>query len=158
LHFQEINVMSYLIQRRGVLRLGLSLSGALLAPAGWACEFYTPRLRVTHPWTRATGQDGHAIVNMKFDEVTQADRLIRVETPVAEAAEMGGVGAAPGIDFWIPAGQETLLSESGTFIRLVGLKQPLEIARTYPLRLVFEHGGTVDADLSVDYEHEPRHT
>ncbi|MGK2899952.1 MAG: hypothetical protein ACSLE9_14925 [Burkholderiaceae bacterium] len=45
-----------------------------------------------------------------------------------------------------------MLSKSGTFIRLLGLRHALGVGRSYPLRLVFERGGAVDADIGVDHE------
>lgn len=138
--------------RRALLQAGMAFGAACLVPSARACEFFTTNLRITHPWTRATGKDPFAIVCMKFDEVTVADRLIRVETPVAARAEMAGKGASGKVNFLIPKGQETLLNENGTFVRLLGLRHPLEVARSYPLTLVFAKGGRVDADLSVDYD------
>jgi len=140
------------IHRRGVLHAGLFLGASLALPAARACEFFGTNLRITHPWTRATAADAKfAIVCMKFDEVTRADRLIGVETPVAGGAEMGGPGAGPQLDFVIPEGRETLLGETGSHLRLVDLKFPLEIARSYPLALTFERAGVVSATLTVDY-------
>ena len=55
------------------------------------------------------------------------------------------------MDLLIPAGEETLLSDKGTFVRLTGLNHPLYVARAYPLKLVFEKGGEVNALLSVDF-------
>jgi len=144
--------MNRVPHRRGVLHTGLALSLSLALPAARACEFFTTNLRIVHPWTRATARDASfAVVCMKFDDVAQADRLIGVETPVASGAEMGGAGAGPGVDFVIPEGRESVLSEAGTHVRLTGLKFPLEVAREYPLTLVFEKGGVVNATLSVDY-------
>jgi copper(I)-binding protein len=135
-----------------MLHRGLAAGLAAVLPAARACEFYTSTLRVTHPWTRATAPGAStAVVCMKFDEVTVADRLISVETPVATGAEMGGVGAGSAVDFLVPAGQTTFLDEGGTHVRLVGLKFPLEVGRSYPLRLGFEKGGEFNATLTVDY-------
>lgn len=144
--------MSRLIRRRGVMRASLAMGSVLLMRPALACEYFGTTLRVTHPWTRATADDADtAVLCMRFDEVNQTDRLIGVETPVATGAAMGGVQAGPAVDLLIPAGQETLLSETGTFVRLTGLKFPLEVARTYPLQLVFEKGGVIEATLNVDY-------
>jgi len=147
--------------RRDVLRGGLALGVALLAPAARACEFFSPTMRILHPWTRASEPGAStAVVCMRFDEVSRDDRLIQVQTPVAAAAELGGValtgssnrnGAGNGIDFLIPAGQESALSEGGRFVRLLDLRHPLEVGRSYPLTLVFEQGGVVDATLTVDF-------
>jgi copper(I)-binding protein len=144
--------MKKIVHRRDVLHAGLALCASLVAPSVRACEFFSTTLRIFHPWTRATPMDAKtAAVCMKFDEVTKADRLIGVITPVAAGAELvaGGVGGR--VDFLIPEGRETLLSEDGTYIRLLGLEQPLLIGRSYPLKLVFEKGGIVDTQLNVDY-------
>ena len=147
--------------RRNVLRGSLALGVALLAPAARACEFFSPTMRILHPWTRASEPGAStAVVCMRFDEVIRDDRLIQLQTPVAAAAELGGVAldgsgsrnnAGTGLDFPIPAGRESALSEGGRFVRLLGLRHPLEVGRSYPLTLVFEQGGVVDATLTVDF-------
>ncbi|MFA6262710.1 MAG: copper chaperone PCu(A)C [Bacteroidia bacterium] len=142
--------MTILLHRRHLLRSGLAAGASFVVPSARACEYFSPNLRIVHPWTRAT-EAGFAIVCMKFDDVTLADRLIAVHTPVAEGAEMGGPGAAPAVDFVIPQGQVSTLGEGGTHLRLIGLKHALEVARSYPMDLVFERGGTVAATLNVDY-------
>ncbi|MEF7613248.1 copper chaperone PCu(A)C [Aquincola sp. MAHUQ-54] len=144
--------MHRFIHRRGALRAGLALGATLLVPSARACEYFADNLRITHPWCRATAPGATSvIVSMKFDEVTRPDRLIGVETMVAEGAELGGRLSRPTVDFEIPEGVETHLGEHGTYLRLTGLKFPLEVARTYPLKLTFEHGGVVGANLNVDY-------
>ncbi len=155
--------------RRDVLRGSLALGVALLTPGARACEFFSPTMRILHPWTRASEPNATtAVVCMRFDEVSRDDRLVQVQTPVAAAAEMGGVvltggatrpgsgsgsgsGVGPGLNFLIPAGQESALSEGGRFVRLLDLRHPLEVGRSYPLTLVFEQGGTVNATLTVDF-------
>jgi hypothetical protein len=140
------------IHRRIVLSAGAAGSLLLLLPPASACEFFAPNLRVLHPWTRATPAEApFALVNMRLDNVTRSDRLIGVESPVAERAELVGPQGPAGVDLPIPEGRETVLGEAGALLRLVGLRFALEIARSYPLRLQFEHGGTVNATLNVDY-------
>ena len=144
--------MSRNIRRRSLLHGGAALGVALLAPAARACEFFSSNLRIIHPWTRASSVGAtSAMVSMRFNDVAETDRLLKVETPVASGAEFGGEGADPKIDFAIPAGQESALTEAGIHVRLVGLQQPLEIGRSYPLTLTFEKGGVVSATLNVDY-------
>lgn len=97
---------------------------------------------------------------MRFDEVSRDDRLVHMHTPVAAAAEMSGIvltasspgaGAGAGLDFFIPAGQASALSEGGRFVRLLDMRHPLEVGRRFPLTLVFQRGGVVDATLTVDF-------
>lgn len=123
-------------------------------PQARACEFFGAHLRITHPWTRASAAGAStAIVCMKFDEVTQADRLIGIETPVAAGAELGGLQTdSKQLSLALAAGQNYELSETGIFVRLLDLKHPLALGRSYPLTLLFEHSGAITAELSVDYE------
>lgn len=138
--------------RRRALHTGLALAASLALPTARACEFTTSTLRVTHPWTRATGDDATStVLCMRFDEVSETDRLILVETPIATSAEMGGTLARPGVNFLIPQGAETYLDDSGTFVRLLGLTQPLQLGRSYPLRLGFEKGGVFNTTVSVNF-------
>jgi copper(I)-binding protein len=144
---------SLLPGRRALLRAGGAVAIGLALPPARACEFFSTHLRIYHPWSRATAEgDAFAVLCMRFDEVRSPDRLIRVETPVATGAEMNGPARGRAVDIAIPAGRETELSETGTFIRLTGLKHPLEVGRNYPLKLVFAHGGVVDADIDIDFE------
>jgi copper(I)-binding protein len=139
-------------QRRTVLRAGVVLFASLVIPPARACEYFTGTLRIMHPWTRATSPDAaSAVLCMKFDEVSVSDRLIRVDTPVANSAELIVENASAPVNVLIPEGHETVLSEEGTHIRLLGLKHPLFIGRSYPLQLSFEKSGTVNATLNVDY-------
>ena len=141
---------SLLIDRRSALRVGAAFGAALVLPQARACEFFADNLRITHPWCRATRLDATSVaVSMFFDQVTRDDRLIGVQTMVAEGAEIGGQQASAKIDFPIPEGVETHLSESGSFLKLTGLKFPMQVARTYPLVLTFAHGGVVQAQLNV---------
>lgn len=140
------------LRRRSLLRASFALAAGLLAPRLHACEYFGANLRITHPWSRATVKGASfADVCMKFDQVTLADRLVGVETAVAVSAQIGGLAASPAVDFCVPLGQETLLSEDGSFLRLVGLRHPLELGRSYPLTLVFERAGAVSTSLSIDF-------
>jgi copper(I)-binding protein len=146
--------MQDFISRRRWMQSGVALVASALWPTARACEFFASTLRVTHPWTRVTEQDASfAIVNMKIDMVTQSDRLIGVETPVATGAYIVDAQAqtSAGLSLPIPKGQETLLGEKALQLRLTGLTQPLLMARSYPMRLIFEKGGALDAELNVDY-------
>lgn len=120
-----------------------------------ACEFFSTHMRIWHPWTRATRVDADtAVLCMRFDEVQQADCLIGVETPMARGVRLAGPGAPQGaqaLDLAIPAGQDLTLTEDGLHLELLDLQQPLQIGRSYPLRLVFALGGAVNATLNVDY-------
>ncbi len=133
----------------------IALGATALARPASACDFYSSHLRIWHPWTRATRVDADtARLCMRFDEVQKSDRLIGVETPVAGGARLAGPGApegGDGLSLLIREGQELTLTEDGLHIELLDLQQPLQIGRSYPLRLVFESAEPVNAMLNVDY-------
>jgi copper(I)-binding protein len=138
--------------RRTLLQAGLLLSAGLGGRQARACEFFAATLRVSHPWTRAAPQSAeYALVSMRFDDVTADDRLLSISTPVAEAAELVVEGRPAPLPLDIPAGQTTVLGETGLQVRLLKLTQPLEMGRSYPMRLVFEKGGAINALLNIDY-------
>lgn len=133
----------------------IALAGAGLLPPARACDFFSSRLRIWHPWTRATRVDADtAKLCMRFDEVRQTDRLIGVETPVAAGARLAGPGVPEGaqdLSLLIRAGQELTLAEDGLHIELLDLQQPLQVGRSFALRLIFESAEPVEALLNVDY-------
>jgi copper(I)-binding protein len=144
--------MKLILRRRTLLGASVAVSTGLLSPGARACEYFLPTLRVIHPWTRATPAGAtSAIVSMQFADVVTDDRLVQVRTPVARGADIGGRTPRDRVDFPIAAGVPSELSETGTYLRLTGLLQALELGRSYPLTLVFAQGGSVDATLSIDY-------
>lgn len=142
------------LPRRHVLIATAAAYLGLPRPA-LACEFFSSHMRIWHPWTRATRVDADtAQVFMRFDEIQQPDRLVGIETPLARGARLAGPGApaqATSLDLAIAAGQDLTLSETGLHIELLDLQQPLQIGRSYPLRLVFASAEPVNATLNVDF-------
>jgi len=137
-------------ERRMILRMSVSAALAWITPRAYACEFVTDTLRVTHPWSRATEPGAQsAVLGMRIDQVTQADRLIEVRTPIATGAELAQRPGRP-LDLEILPGNEIDFSEADVHLRLTGLKSQLFTGRDYPLVLVFQRGGVVDARLIVD--------
>lgn len=140
-------------RRRLLLAAGATALG--LARPAQACEFFSSHLRIWHPWVRATRVDAEtARLCMRFDEVARTDRLIGVETPVAGGARLAGPGipeSGKGLDLLITAGQDLTLTEEGLHIELLDLQQPLQVGRSFPLRLIFASAGPVSATLNVDY-------
>jgi copper(I)-binding protein len=140
------------LHRRHLL---IALGATVVARPALACEFFSSHLRIWHPWTRATRVDADtAKLFMRFDEVQRTDRLIGIETPVAAGVRLAGPGApekAQDLSLLIRAGQELTLAEDGLHLELLDLQQPLQLGRSFPLRLVFEGAGAVEATLNVDY-------
>lgn len=138
--------------RRRFLRQGAGLALGLLAIPAQACEFATGTLTIHHPWTRAVGKDAdHAVVITRFTEVLGSDTLVGVETPVAAGAVLVTPEGTGPVQLEIPQGQSIELSEAGTHIRLIGLKQPLLLGRSFPMTMEFARSGRIQTQLNVDY-------
>lgn len=145
--------MKKVINRRDVLSAAASLVAMSLTPVARACEFDADTLKVMHPWTRATAADApFAVVCMGFAEIIRDDRLIGVITPVARSAEMWSGDEAGEVNYAVFAGRDAALTEQGLQLRLTGLRQSLELGRSYPMQLVFESGGILRASLNVDFD------
>jgi len=144
--------MKFPLSRRSALRTGLALAAAPWIQSASACEYYAPNFTLIHPWTRASRAGATtALVCMSFKDVTAGDRLLGVQTPVAAGAELAGPGVGPQLDLVIPEGPLLELTERGVHLRLTELQFPLEVARTYPMTLLFEQAGELRATLNVDY-------
>jgi copper(I)-binding protein len=140
------------MRRRGFLRAGIASGAGLLVPAAWAHEYFSTNFTLIHPWTRASAPAATtAMVCMTFDDVTETDRLIGATTMLAEGAEFGGKAAGTALDIVIPKQQKTEFSEAGAHVRLVRLRQPLEMGREYPITLVFAKAGSLRATFLVDF-------
>jgi copper(I)-binding protein len=114
-----------------------------------AHEYYGKSFTLIHPWAEPSAPAAtSAEVFMHFDAVERPDRLLRAESELAQRVEVrGGDGkpAAKGIEI----GPETVLAPGGARLVMVGLKQPLETGRSYPLALTFEKSGTMRVMVSI---------
>jgi copper(I)-binding protein len=148
--------MIWMVTRRSALQIGTGVTAALAFPTLRAHEFFSSSLTVYHPWTRASAAGAtSAIVSMKFDEVQVTDSLIGAKSRIFEGSEFGGVGVTDsnrkGFEYVIQEGQPAELSEAGTYLRVLGLKFPLEIGREYPMTLFFAKAGPLKAALLIDF-------
>ena len=152
----RLDMNLHLHRRRDLLRVGLALAIGTATAAARGHEFFTPNLTVIHPWAHASADgDTTAVVSMTFEDVVAADHLIGAETPLASGAELGGAVTGQGFDFAIEPGHGAALAEDGVYLRLTGLKAPLQLGREYPLTLVFAKAGRVKAALLIDYPPRP---
>jgi copper(I)-binding protein len=116
-------------------------------------------LRIEHPYARPTppgARTGGAYLTIE-NRGSQQDRLIRVATPVAGAAEIHSMTmegnvmrmrAVAAVE--IPSHATTALKPGGFHVMLMDLKQPLVAGGTLPLSLTFEKAGTIDVTARVE--------
>ena len=144
--------MKIMLKRRQFIRAAAACAMPMAWPTAHGCQLTMGNFVLVHPWARATAPDAtEASVCMGFEEVEAEDWLIGASSPVAESAEMGGEGQGKAVKFRIVKGQSSGLSETGTYLKLVGLKFQLEVGRSFPLTLVFEKAGATTTSLSIDY-------
>ena len=149
------------------LRLNLiHVAGALLAlliatlAVAQAHDYELGALSVAHPWARASAgaaPTGAAYLTLRNDGA-EADRLVGVETPAAERAELhthlheDGVMKMRRVEGGIalPAGESVALAPGGLHVMLFGLAAPLEEGTRFPMTLVFKKAGRLAVEIQVE--------
>jgi len=111
---------------------------------------------VEHAWARATSASQRVGGVFLTLHAHRADRLLSVDTPVADMAELhetvkeGDVmRMRPIAALDLPAGGMTELKPGGYHLMLMGLRQPLTKGATFPLSLHFAHAGLVTVLVEV---------
>lgn len=150
----------FLMRQRSLWRWLVALA-SLLAPlpaaahtdAGFAVD-------VDHALLDPAKAGNTAIVRLRIhNNLTQAIRLLAVQTPVAEGSRMmiaAGHGRALPLDSLSVLPDESLdFATSHMWIELFGLKRPLTAGIHVPLRLLFgpDHWVDVMADVGAHHDH-----
>jgi periplasmic copper chaperone A len=142
------------------MRLPALILIILLGSSAFAEDFSSGSLRIEQPWARATAgnlKTAAAYLSIR-NEGSEPDRLLRVETPVAERAMLHRTEMANGVArmFHIeaveiaPGATAAFSPENGNHLMLEGLRQPLKRGETIPLTLVFEKAGEVSVKLTIE--------
>ena len=118
--------------------------------------FAESAVTITQPWARATiliSRPGVAYLTLQS---AAADRLIALDTPVAEAVMIHAVENKDGVSHMmgmmaldLPAGQVVTLAPSVTHLMLMGLKAKLVAGDSFALTLHFEHAGAMSVEVPV---------
>jgi hypothetical protein len=137
----------------------LALCAAVSSPIVLAHSYEVGAIKVGHPWARPTvaGQTaGGGYLKLKNSGKT-ADRLVSVSSAAAERVELhtmkldGDVMRMRQLDaIELPPGASVVLEPGGDHLMLLGLKAPLELGRSIPLKLTFEKAGDVMVEVKVE--------
>lgn len=126
--------------------------------SAWAHDYKAGDIEIDNVWARATapGQSiGGGYLEIENEGKT-ADRLLSVQSDVAESVEMhetqtsNGVSSmrgVPSVD--IPAGGELKFAPGSYHIMFVKLKAPLKDGTEFPATLNFEKAGAVQIKFKV---------
>jgi copper(I)-binding protein len=129
------------------------------AMPAFAHDYTLRNLHIDHPYARPTppgARTGGAYFTIR-NSGTQADRLVRVASPVATSVELHTMKmednlmkmrAISALD--IPAGATVSLGSGGYHVMLVNLAHPLTAGSSVPLTLTFEHAGSIDVTAPVE--------
>jgi len=145
---------------RWILALAVLGVAACGAPELTPSEHAAPAapIAISDPWAAPT--PGGVNVSAGYLTITNStdaeDRLIAITSPRAgraEIHEMAMEGAImqmrPVAALPIAAGQSVTLAPGGAHIMFYDVTQPFAVGETIPVQLTFEHGGVVDATLTV---------
>lgn len=113
---------------------------------------------VTHAWVRASlGQSPTTAAYLRIENRgATEDRLLAVATPAAATAHLHESVAKDGImrmqavnSLGIKPGQSIELAPGGLHIMMMGLKSPLKVGQTIPVKVRFEGAGEIEVDAEV---------
>ena len=136
----------------------LALALAVAAPVRAQAPVQAGALTVAEPWSRAT--PGGATVGAGYltveNQGSEADRLLRAETDVSEAADVHETTMEGGVARMKPTGGLAVaphgrleLKPGGYHLMLTGLKRPLKEGERFAATLVFEKAGRVPVTFTV---------
>jgi copper(I)-binding protein len=118
-------------------------------------------IEITHPYATPTppgAVNGAAYIATLTNTGPQADRLLRVGTPIAQRAELHSMTVDAGgvmrmrelTEMPLAAGAAIKMRPGeGPHLMLIGLKQPLKVGDSFPLTLEFERGGKTEVKVVV---------
>lgn len=144
------------------------MGAALAAIFALAGPLMAGDIKVMDAYARSSGKlaKSGAAFMVIVNEGDREDRLISVETGIAQRAELhthkesaDGVMRMVEVEdgFPVPAGGRHMLSRGGDHVMLMGLTQVLEHGGSVPMVLIFEQAGRVEIEVPVDQERQPEH-
>ena len=138
------------------------IAAAMLLPACFANahEYKSGTLEIAHPWSQELPPNAPTVAAyfVIHNAGSSADRLLSVDTPIADKAElhehvMQGdlmkMQPVPSVD--VPAGATVTFAPMAYHVMLVDIKDRslLQDGKRFPLTLHFEKAGDIPVEVSV---------
>lgn len=140
-----------------LLGLALALAGILAAHTAHAAQLGSLSIDHAVASPSAPGQPNGAAYLTIGNGGSEADRLVSLTSPAAEAVEIhemsdeGGRMSMRKLDAVdIAPGATVTFQQGGIHVMLIGLKEPLAAGASVPLTLNFEKAGSLTIELSVE--------
>lgn len=141
------------------LKQAFALAAVLLCPALAAAHEYTAgNLHIEHPWSREMPPSAPtaAAYFVVHNQGEQADRLLAVDTPAAEKAELhehihqNGLMKMQRVQVVeVPGKGEARFAPMAYHVMLFGLQRQFKDGERFPLTLHFERAGAVQIEVAV---------
>ena len=138
------------------------IAAAVLLPACFANahEYQSGALQITHPWSQELPPNAPTVAAyfVIHNNGNDADRLVSVDTPIAEKAElhqhvMQGdlMKMQPVASVDIPAGGSVTFAPMAYHVMMLGLKDRslLQDGKHFPMTLHFAKAGAVTVEINV---------
>lgn len=131
----------------------------LTALSAQAHDYTIGKIKIGHPWSRATAPGAPAAGGfLTLENGGEADRLISASAAVSETVELhtmamdGNVMKMRKLDngIEVPAGKTVELKPGGLHVMFISLKAPLKEGEKFPLKLKFEKAGEVTVDVKIE--------
>jgi copper(I)-binding protein len=147
------NRMSLRWSRPATARITTAIAIVTSFATAFAHEYYAETFQIVHPWTEpAPAGTKRLVLSMEIVDIVADDRLVGGSTPVAKSVQLNVVAIPEGKDApgaIIRAGQIAKFGPDMTHLVLNDITVDLHWGRQYPLQLVFEKAGTVEAELII---------
>lgn len=123
-----------------------------------AHEFSVGKIRIIHPWARATAPGAAAGGGfMVLENAGAADRLVSAQAGVSAVVELHTMSMEGNVmrmrkleqGIELPAGGRVALKPGGLHVMFIELKAPLKEGESFPLTLQFEKAGEVSVSVEV---------
>ena len=135
---------------RHLLALFLLLGAALPVRAA------EDSIHVEHAWSRAAAAGRVGVLYLTVTDTGAADRLVGVDTEIADKAELheslsenGVMKMRPVQSVPVKPGEPTVLKPGGYHVMLMGLRRELRDGDSFPVTLHFASGGAVTTTANV---------
>ena len=138
------------------------IAAAMLLPACFANahEYKSGTLEIAHPWSQELPPNAPTVAAyfVIHNAGNAADRLVSVDTPIADKAEMHEhvmqgdlMKMQPVTSVDVPAGATVTFAPMAYHVMLVGIKDRsvLKDGQGFPMTLHFEKAGAVPVDVKV---------
>ena len=145
-----------------------ALAAALLMPAcfAYAHQYKIADIEIAHPWSQELPPNAPTVAAyfVIHNAGSTADRLLGVDTPIAESAQLhqhlmeGDVmKMQPVASVEVPPGGTVTFAPMAYHVMLVGLKDRslLQDGKHFPMTLHFEKAGAITVDVNVQKQAPP---